>query len=191
MKPFKCINKWVILIGAVTGLFINFSGCASVIPRELRENLNLSITLDNVIWKPDSYKGEKVLWGGVISSTKNEARQTVIEVVQVPLGSYDRPGNIDESKGRFIVEQKGFLDRAIFAEGREITVAGEIMGIRKGKVGEMDYTFPLLKSIKIHLWEKKEEVEYVPSPFYCDPFYYPYYPYCRPYFPYSYPPRRK
>lgn len=186
MKSCHLLLNTVIVV-----FFLNLMGCASVIPGEIRKELNLGLKLEDVRSGPDSSRGEKVLWGGVIASSKNEASQTVIEVVQVPLGSYDRPGDIDNSKGRFIVEHRGFLDTAIYVEGREITVAGEMMGTREGKIDEMDYTFPLLKSIKIHLWEKKEEMEYVPSPFFCDPFYYPYYPYCRPYYPYWHPPHRK
>lgn len=187
------ISKLVSLISMlfITFLLVNLSACAPVIPRELRKNLNLKVTLEDVRSRPDSYKGESVLWGGVIASSRNETRHTVIEIVEAPLGSYDRPGSIDKSRGRFIVQYEGFLDTAIYTEGREVTVAGEIAGFRKGKIGEMDYTFPLLKSLKIHLWEVREEVEYVPSPLFCDPFYYPYYPYCRPYYPYWYPPHKK
>ena len=165
------------------------SGCASVIPREMKQELSLNISIIEVKLTPESYKGTKVLWGGYIANTINKVDKTIIQIVHAPLGSLDRPGNIDHSKGRFIIEYEGFLDSAIYSEGREITLAGEIIGSRKGLIGEMDYTFPLLKSIKIHLWEvQKEEHEYRPSPFFCDPFYYPY---CRPYYPYYYPPERK
>ncbi|MDH3974600.1 MAG: Slp family lipoprotein [Deltaproteobacteria bacterium] len=177
------------LIMALILVFINLSGCASVIPRELKKDLDLDITFEDVIARGDSLSGEKILWGGVIATSKNEVGKTVIEVVQVPLGSSDRPGNIDLSKGRFIVEHKGYLETAIYSEGREITVAGKIRGTRPGKVGQMNYSFPLVESIKIHLWEKKVEEVY---PYY-DPFYDPFYPWCRPYspfYPYPYLPHR-
>lgn len=174
-------KHYLILIILIGTTCLNFAGCASVISREIRKELDLKLTLEEVRSKPDYYKGAKVLWGGIIVSSKNEAEKTVIEVVQAPLGSMDKPENPDRSKGRFIMEFAGFLDTALYAAGREITVAGEIIGSMQGTIGEMEYTFPVLKSIKIHLWEIKEIPEYIPSPFFCDPFYYPY---CWPYHPY-------
>jgi outer membrane lipoprotein len=127
---------------------------------------------------PAPFIGKKVLWGGIIVSSENLADKTKLDIVEVPLSRIMRPGNPDRSRGRFMVEHEGFLDSAIYAKGREITVAGEIAGTRKGNIGEMDYSFPVLKGIKLHLWQVREDAQYSSEIFLHLPFWYPYY---RPY----------
>ena len=152
-----------------------FTGCAPAALREVSKEVTPGITVVQVASDPAPFIGKKVLWGGIIVSSENMAKETRLDIVEIPLGAIKRPGNSDLSRGRFIVEHEGFLDTAIYAKGREITVAGEIAGTRKGKIGEMDYTFPVLKGIKLHLWQLREDDYYSSEIFLHLPFYYPYY----------------
>ena len=163
-----------------------FTGCAPAALREVSKEVTPGITVVQVALDPAPFIGKKVLWGGIIVSSENLAKETKLDIVEVPLTSIMKPGNPDLSRGRFIVEHEGFLDSAIYAKGREITVAGEIVGTRKGKIGEMDYTFPVLKGIKLHLWQPREDDYYSSEIFLHLPFYYPYY--YRPYPSHGYPP---
>lgn len=151
------------------------TGCAPAALREVSKETTPDITLVQVASDPAPFIGKKVLWGGIIVSSENMAKGTEIHIVEVPLASIMRPGNPDLSRGRFIVEHAGFLDSTIYAKGREITLAGEIMGTREGKIGEMDYTFPVLKGIKLHLWQPREDDYYSSEIFLHLPFYYPFY----------------
>ena len=158
-----------------------FSGCAPIIPQELKRSIRENITIHEVVKNPDAYKGKMVLWGGEILRTVNKKEGTMIEVLQLPLDRSDRPKDVDASEGRFLVLHPDYLDVAIYRPGREITVVGKIQGIRKLPLGEIEYEYPLLKAEKIHLWKiKPEEIkvyhEYPPYPYW-----YPYwwwYPYC-------------
>ena len=158
-----------------------FSGCAPIIPQELKRNIGKNITIHEVVKNPDACKGKMVLWGGEVLRAVNKKEGTMIEVLQLPLDRSDRPKHVDVSEGRFLVLHPDYLDVAIYRPGREITVVGKIQGIRKLPLGEIEYEYPLLKAEKIHLWKiKPEEIkvyhEYPPYPYW-----YPYwwwYPYC-------------
>lgn len=152
-----------------------FTGCAPAALREVSREVTPGITVVQVASDPAPFIGKKVLWGGIIVSSENLAKETRLDIVEIPLTKVMRPGNPDRSRGRFIALHKGFLDTAIYANGREITLAGEIAGTRKGKIGEMDYTFPVLKGIKLHLWQPREDDYYSSEIFLHLPFYYPYY----------------
>ena len=152
-----------------------FTGCAPAALREVSKETTPGITVVQDASDPAPFIGKKVLWGGIIVSSENLAKGTKLDIVEVPLTRVMKPGNPDLSRGRFIVEHEGFLDTAIYAKGREITLAGEIVGTRKGKIGEMGYTFPVLKGIKLHLWQTREDDYYSTEIFLHLPFYYPYY----------------
>jgi len=164
-------------------LLVIFSGCATIIkPQELRDaGVDKDIALSQVVKNPETYKGKIVLWGGKIMKAVNKKEGTLIEVLHLPLDRSDRPKDIDISEGRFLVLYPGYLDAAIYRPGREITLVGEIQGLKKLPLGEIEYTYPLLKPRKIHLWEiRPEEIkvfhEYPPYLYW-----YPYrwgYPYC-------------
>ncbi|MBE9537234.1 MAG: Slp family lipoprotein [Proteobacteria bacterium] len=192
------LRRLICLLLLGTGL----SGCAPALFRDIRKEITPNVTVGQVASDPATFIGKKVLWGGVIVRSENMADKTILEVIEAPLTRYARPANLDRSGGRFIIEHEGFLDIAVYAEGRVITVAGEILGTREGKIGERNYTFPLLRDIKLHLWEKRREEIYPSHIFLYDPFYYPFYgPYYYPYYrpghprrqpqPWIEPPRRE
>jgi outer membrane lipoprotein len=103
----------------------------------------------------------------------------MIEVLQKPADTRGKPKDVDESEGRFLALYPGYLDVAIYNGGRKVTVAGEIQGKKIQRLGEIDYTYPLISAKEIHLWpvEKKDRVYYpCPSwhyPWWYGPYWYP------------------
>ena len=134
-----------------------FSGCVHIISPELKREVDREITLSRVAENPDAYKGKVVLWGGKIIRTVNKKEGTQIEVLQLPLDINDRPKKVDTSEGRFLILCPDYLDAAIYRQGREVTVVGEIQGVKKLPLGEIEYVYPFLKSKKIHLWKVRPE----------------------------------
>ncbi len=163
-------------------------GCAygtRAIPEDLKVQITPGVTFREVIRNPGFSIGKTVLWGGTIFKTTVNEGGTVLEVLQKPLDHRDRPLRTDESGGRFLVIRiDAFLDPAIYREGREVTVFGEITEERRLPVGEMIYAYPYLVASYIHLWRKRP----LPGERYAGiPYGYPYlYPY-GPYPPYYYP----
>ena len=174
------ITIWHLLFGLIfilNGLF-SLTGCAPVISRQLKEHIAKELTLSAVLKDPDIYKGKTVLWCGVIISSVNLKEGTMIEVLQKPADMEGKPKDVDESEGRFLALYPGYLDVAIYSQGRKVTVAGEVRGKKIQRLGEIEYSYPLIRVKEIHLWpmEKKERAYYT-----CPYWHYPWWHYPYPY----------
>jgi outer membrane lipoprotein len=146
------------------GLMVSCAPLSQEILRQVDEGL----TLREVQKDPHSYLGKIVLWGGVIVETTNKQNETLIKVMQTELGYEKRPMDLDKSAGRFLVRYFGFLDPAIFKQGREVTIAGEVMGKEVLPLGTIQYAYPVIQAKEIHLWEQQQEYR----PLYYAPGYY-------------------
>ncbi len=141
---------------------------------EWRSQISSTLTFSEIKRDPLSYKGQKVLLGGVILEAENKAEETILLVREAELDWTKRPKNLDQTAGRFMVKYKGFLDPAIYQSGREITIIGEVEGKEDRPLGEISYTYPVIRALEIKLWPKRTEFIY----------FYPLYPWYgeRPYF---------
>jgi len=132
---------------------LSLIGCAHVVSQKMRELADKPPHPAELFKDPDAQKGRFVILGGSIAGSTNTQEGTYIEVVQKPLDSRGKPEYTDVSYGRFIIFYEGYLDTAIYSKGREITVAGEVIGKKVQPLGEVQYPFPLIKSTKLHLFE--------------------------------------
>ena len=165
-------------------LLVLISGCAPVISLELRAKVDPSLTFREVLQNPNAYQGKMVIWGGDIVRTINQKDgTTLVEVFELPLSRRGEPSGSYPSEGRFLILTEKYLDPYLFRRGRQITVAGELLGEKMMGLGEMDYRYPLVSTKQIYLWK---EYDYYPAPYY-----YPYYPYYYydPWWKYPYYPR--
>jgi outer membrane lipoprotein len=103
--------------------------------------------------------GQKARWGGVIAAVKNNANNTMVEVVNFQLSGSLRPKPGDETQGRFRLYFNGLLDPVIYKEGRSVTAVGTISEVETGKIGDHEYQFPVLKDASVHLWKKVQRVD--------------------------------
>ncbi len=118
---------------------------------ELRSEAAPGITVDLLFLNPEEHIGKTVIMGGNIVKSTNSQEGTYIEVVEKALDFRGRPKHTDRSQGRFIIFHEGFLDSVIFSEDRNVTVAGEVLGKTVRPLGEIDYSYLLIKSREIHL----------------------------------------
>ena len=147
--------------GMILGLFL-LAGCApNVVPPELMKQVDQKLTITQARDNPDQAKGKMVLWGGRIIRTVNKKKGTLIEVLQIPLDSQDRPKDSYKSSGRFIVAMKGFFDPEIYHKNRDVTVVGQVVGVEKLPVGEIKYRYVLLRGKEVKLWDKRPNVVHV------------------------------
>ena len=156
-------------------------GCASKVPGSLKQAPESSPSLQSVQSQANNYQGVRVLWGGTIVQLENHPTSSHIEIVARALNKTGKPERGDQSEGRFIAHIEGFLDPAIYADGRALTVTGKILKIEERKLGQMQYTYPVVRVESHHLWPQEEEHHiYEYDPLFHDPWYpfgYPYYPY--------------
>lgn len=148
--------------------------CATVSIEEHPDTITVSVS--EVQKSPDTYTGKSVTWGGFIAETSNRQEGSYVTIVKTSLDASRRPVDTDLSDGRFIAFTKDFLDPAIFARNREITIAGTITGIEAQPIGELSYHYPVVSVNSVRLWDKRAPDYYWHDPlfFYPAPYWYPY-----------------
>ena len=181
------VKNSILLLGILL-----FTASCSVISSQIRDEAMAPMPFNKLAANSNQYIGKTVILGGFILKTENKADETLISVLQTPLSSMEYPYNKDQSEGRFVVINKGFLDPEVYRPNRRITVAGTIVGTKTEQIGSCPYACLTLESKQIYLWPRHMRRNYWRGdPYYWnqDPFWYggPYYDpyyggYYRPYY---------
>lgn len=143
-----------IILFVCLSMFI--AACAPVISQTSMSTVDKSISFAALQRQPDAYKGKVVLLGGQILATTVKANETWLEVLEKKLDSRQKPEDTDQSGGRFLVRFQGFLDPAIYAKGRKLTVVGQVEGKVVRPLNEINYTYPWLTAKEHYLWKPEE-----------------------------------
>ncbi|MCF6159551.1 MAG: hypothetical protein E3K32_13500 [wastewater metagenome] len=153
----------------LTFIMVIAAGCAPVISKSIREQVNPNITIQEVLSNPERYKGEIIIVSGDIIDATITREGTLLKVMQRPTGAWGKPKNVDETAGRFLATADFYLDPYIYKKGRKVTVGGEVQGVRELPEGEIRYRYPVIHVKEIYLWPVERRYYY--------PYYYPYRPY--------------
>lgn len=129
------------------------AACASG-PRFDTRGTDRAMTPKAAVAEQPVTKGKTVIWGGVILNVTNLRDSTRLEILAYPLDGNQKPNPGETPLGRFIVGYAGYLEPADYTEGRMVTVRGILGGTTQGRIGETDYTYPLLTSGQIYLWPR-------------------------------------
>ena len=165
--------------GFILPLALLLGACASQVPEAIRKATADSPSLSQVNQATDNHLGRQVRWGGTIIETGNREENTWLTVLGRPLNKSGDPRSTDESDGRFIVIVPEFLDPAVYAPDRQVTVTGTLLRTEAGKVGEFPYTYPVVQAEAWYLWP--EIIQRPEDSRYYGPWYDPWYPYAYPY----------
>ncbi len=130
------------------------TGGCSTTPKLDSAGVDRNITPTLATQNIDVAKGKRAMWGGMILSGKNMPESTQLEVLAYPLGEDDRPNRDAQPMGRFIAKSEGYIETAEYASGRLLTVVGTVEGLRHGKIGQSEYTYPVIDIQQKHLWEQ-------------------------------------
>ena len=171
-------GRALLLLAALLG-----AGCASAFPPAALEGVNRGATAAALRQDVTRFMDQRVVVGGEILAARPRPGQTEVELLTRPLRSDDSPERTDASDGRVLIRTETFLDPAVFAEGRRITVVGRVTGAEERAIGELPYRYPVIASEHIRLWSQDVPVPY-PYPYaYMG---YPWWPWgysLRPYWP--------
>lgn len=132
-------------------LLLQLAACGTT-PQLDTRGVDPRITTRQAVATPDALRGRKILWAGVIVQGSNQQDSTQLEVLAYPLRYNNRPDTYAAPLGRFLIVQHGYLETVDYAPGRALTVVGTLDGVRRGKVGEADYDYPVVLSQQLHLW---------------------------------------
>ena len=116
------------------------------------EDAALHLTPQLVQTNPETARGSTVVWGGIILASTNLEQTTQLEILAYPLNNKQKPQTDQPPLGRFLVLQSGYLETRDYAPGRVVTVLGQVGEIREGRIGETDYTYPVVEPTRLHLW---------------------------------------
>ena len=106
-------------------------GCASsdVVPDSLEPQINKSLTFDQILASPDSYRGHTFVVGGEVLKARRLKDGTQIEVLQLPLDGDQRPvSQRSESQARLLAIDPQSTDPATLPDGTPVTMVAEVMG---------------------------------------------------------------
>jgi outer membrane lipoprotein len=134
-------------------------GACATGPKFDTTGVNRALTPKNSVARLPGVEGKQVLWGGSILRTTNLKDSSEIEVLGYALDSDQKPQTDQQPLGRFIFQVKGYLEPATYAKDRLVTVVGKLSRAQTGKVGESDYTYPVIAAEQLYLWPKESEYD--------------------------------
>ena len=142
----------------IISFFLVISACATPVfeSPKINKKLTYSVALNNF----DSMKGQYLMWGGTVLSGENLKDTTELEVLAYPLDGYGEPIKDSNSYGRFLVVKQGYLELGEYAKDRNITVMAQLKSLRKDKVGDSAYQYPIVEVEQIKLWPVEPTVIY-------------------------------
>ncbi len=154
---------------AVLLLLLLLVSCTYAVQKDLIEEGTRNPDLGSLIQNPDMYRNKLFILGGVIAETKLLPEGSEIEALYAPVDSRGYPEPMHASSRRYLAvypKDKGLLDPLVYKRNRNVTIAGVFTGTARGKVGEMEYVFPVFTIVRVSL---ERDLRYAYS--------YPYYPY--------------
>jgi len=139
-------------VGALALVALIVAGCASK-PIDIDgDTIQVApVTASQVASEPEQARGT-VLWGGTIIGVASRESGSQLELLAYPLDRTQRPQDGRRSQGRFIVTLDEYLEPLDFAEGRQVTVLGELDGLEEVRVGDTRRQLPVVKASQLHLW---------------------------------------
>lgn len=151
MNSLKRSSVLLLFVFSVAGMLL--MGCASS-PFKM-EGVNQSITPQRTVGNK-AYLNSTVVWGGMIVETRNFKNSSQIELLIYPLHSNGEPIKSAQPLGRFLIKYDGFLEPAQYSSGQWLSALGKVESNVKGKIGDADYVYAVIKASQLHLWPEYE-----------------------------------
>jgi outer membrane lipoprotein len=138
-------------------IILSLAACASpVFKKNVMETSAINLPFPALDETPGSYKGKLFIFGGRILSTTVSDEGSLVVGIYVPVDSKGRLEEMEQSHERFSAlypKERGSLDPGTYGKGRKVTIAGEFIDMRKGKIEGKEYVYPFFIVKAIHLWE--------------------------------------
>lgn len=137
---------------------VMLSGCVSI-PQSIK-GTNSAVkneTYSTMYGDFPFYKGREVRIGGRVTNVINNNKETLFEIVTLPLNDSARPEINRNYQGRVMVKANEFID-PISLRGHFVTVVGTVNSIVEGRVGNFDYNFIRLDLIGYQIWKVRDDI---------------------------------
>lgn len=137
-------------------LALLLTACATT-PEFDTSGIDMKTTPQQAVAQQEALKGSRQLWGGVIIASTSLQEATQFEILAYPLDDDQKPDTTQTPQGRFLARQDGYLETTTYSQGRLLTVTGTLQQSYSGRIGEADYTYPVLKIEQFFLWPRRGE----------------------------------
>ena len=136
---------FVLLASACTG--------SKVIPSELKEQIDSSVSFRDIQASPQSLQGRTVVLGGEVLAARRVRDGVELEVLQLPVKDDDPPSERrTESQGRFLANDLGEGDPASFPPGTKVSLVGTVVGEETRRLDEGTYRYPIFEVKHLYVW---------------------------------------
>jgi outer membrane lipoprotein len=140
MSTLKCLTLFRRLVAS--GLLCTATACSGpqVIPSELEEQIDSSVSFRDIQASPQSLQGKTVLLGGEVLAAKRVQEGTELE-------------RRSESQGRFLALDRTLTDPASLPPGTRLTLVGAVTGEETRRLDESTYRYPTVEAKHMYVWE--------------------------------------
>jgi outer membrane lipoprotein len=152
------------------GVLLLVQGCTYAISPVVRRTADKSVTFDKLQADPAAFVGKLLILGGTIAEISGVKQGTVIEVIQRDLDYWGKPERTEQTAGRFSISHPKQLDPMVYAPGRAVTVAGEVLKPGSQALGSRRDDYPVLLMKELKLWERERPSSWE-RPQWIDPLY--------------------
>lgn len=136
-------------------LLLLFSAWVTGISQQARSQVTYTEGFSALQRKPSTHLGPAVMLRGRIPETKASPTFSEVAVLQLPLGTSDRPQDGEGSEGRFLLRSVESRDPAIYRDGMLLTAVGKVTGSEVRPNGGFAYVYPIVEVIELKLWPKR------------------------------------
>ncbi len=144
-------------------------GCTYAISSDVLRQADRSVTFKELQADPDVQGGKTVILGGTIVSIVNRKEGTLIEIAEKALDYWGKPIRTKKSGGHFQVLSARPLDTMLYAPGRDVTVAGEVVIPENRPPADRESPLVFLRARELKIWPR-ERLGWDQSPW-TDPLY--------------------
>ena len=142
------IALFVLVLSACSG--------SKVIPPELEEQIDSTVSFREIQASPQSVQGRTVLLGGEVLGARRVQDGVELEILQLPVKGDDPPvDRRTESQGRFIAVDRAAGDPAAFPPGTRVTLVGAVTGDDTRRLDESTYRYPTVDVKHLYVWSEE------------------------------------
>ena len=141
------------LAAAAFELLASSCSGSKVIPPELKDQIDSSVSFRDIQASPQALQGRTVLLGGEVLGARLVQDGVELEVLQLPVKDDDPPvERRTESQGRFLAIDRAAGDPASFPPGTKVTLVGAITGEETRRLDESTYRYPIVEVKHLYVW---------------------------------------
>jgi outer membrane lipoprotein len=149
-----------VLPRVVAAVFVLLTAACSgskVIPSDLKDQIDSSVSFQDIQASPQAMQGRTVLLGGEVLAARRVQEGVELEMLQLPVKDDDPPAERrTASQGRFLAIDRSLGDPASFPPGTRITLVGTVTGEETRSLDESTYRFPVVEVKHLYVWTETD-----------------------------------